>query len=978
MTGSSPHWTNELYPLAACGLLSKLPELRQLRQRADAAVALSIGSSSTSTSISDAPGAELLFHSSRLYDAVRVCVEQDPDIAAQSRQATTLLLASVAMEDYVRSHSTKARLVTSQFSRIARAAAEQAAEAARSEASQDSDAELVQFFTRSGRDQVIDRLLKILEEPESQRQNLSRVVAKYSAVDLAAIVKATKRSCETGDTQRVDGSGPRTLGGVFFREAKRYKASISRAEVSQLLPPPPPLRPYQRDVVGLMLASWGLQATEEVLGRCEEDGAEGGEGGPQEGAQARLARFRALAGGWGGNWLVSAPTNSGKTRMFIEVARGIIASRPPHSACAVVVVLVPNVILTTQHAVAFDSAGLPRTVTGAYSSDNPLSAKAWRAICIAASGGGHHSVVVATAESFLNLLRISKAFMEEVDLLVLDEAHHCKDDHPYAQIMETFYKPPPPPQQQPNGLAVGLGAKRTRVLGVTASPASERDMATLDRRMEELLLRLGPARLHLVDSDDPRVAAVLPEPSRVTARVARRPVDRELMHRLQDFALDAALEIDESLAQVTAVGGTATEDRDQLAQALHVAISACDAAPPGQLLVTRLDPLGQWLSRARNFAARYRCNNLDLTCRLLDVLRKAVELIEDAGFDGALPFLSRKAAVLCSDELAINGGVDGAGSFRAHSVVPFPPAIDTRRHMMVGAAAGAAANGAAARAMQPLAAVQGGGGGGGLPQILASLAGAAVTMPSAHELAVQLEAARVAEGSAPPGNSCPDITLRASKLIKGLLMGEGGLLSNPEMGELLPECFASGELKENTFPKFWALVTYLQRYRDRTKFHGIIFVRTRQAVFHVTDMIRRTLQLQFLEVLELIGHNNTSKRSSLAPEQDRHGRGMNDSQQQQVLRLFKEPGRKVLVATSAAEEGLDVPSCEFVVRYNAAATGIQLLQSRGRARQRVAEFFAILQDGTLDTDLHAKSRQEEANMHEWQRTVAAANRGLLL
>ncbi|PNH08569.1 Protein Dicer [Tetrabaena socialis] len=62
---------------------------------------------------------------------------------------------------------------------------------------------------------------------------------------------------------------------------------------------------------------------------------------------------------------------------------------------------------------------------------------------------------------------------------------------------------------------------------------------------------------------------------------------------------------------------------------------------------------------------------------------------------------------------------------------------------------------------------------------------------------------------------------------------------------------------------------------------------------------------------------------------------MTDGEQQQALQLFRSPGRKVLVATSAAEEGLDVPSCEFVVRYNAAATGIQLLQSRGRARVRL-------------------------------------------
>ncbi len=62
------------------------------------------------------------------------------------------------------------------------------------------------------------------------------------------------------------------------------------------------------------------------------------------------------------------------------------------------------------------------------------------------------------------------------------------------------------------------------------------------------------------------------------------------------------------------------------------------------------------------------------------------------------------------------------------------------------------------------------------------------------------------------------------------------------------------------------------------------------------------------------------------------------------------PGRKVLIATSAAEEGMDVPACEFVVRYNAASTGIQLVQSRGRARQRASEFVAILQVGELVRD----------------------------
>ncbi len=55
------------------------------------------------------------------------------------------------------------------------------------------------------------------------------------------------------------------------------------------------------------------------------------------------------------------------------------------------------------------------------------------------------------------------------------------------------------------------------------------------------------------------------------------------------------------------------------------------------------------------------------------------------------------------------------------------------------------------------------------------------------------------------------------------------------------------------------------------------------------------------------------------------------------------PGRKLLVATNAAEEGLDLPCCEFVVRFSPPSTGIQLVQGRGRARKLGAQYFCLLQ-----------------------------------
>ncbi|GIL92080.1 hypothetical protein Vretifemale_19562 [Volvox reticuliferus] len=743
-----------------------------------------------------------------------------------------------------------------------------------------------------------------------------------------------------------------------------------------MLPPLPPLRPYQRDLVGMVLLSWGLQLPQEIFSAVDAQGRDGGEMemDVEVGVSEEVLRSRWLkmAGGWSSNWLVSSPPNSGKTRMFVEVARGIIQSKPG-GKCALVVVLVPSVILTTQHAVVFDLANLPVTLVGAYSSDNQLTPKVWRALFLAAYSGGHSSVVVATAESFCNLLRTGKAMLSEVDLLVFDEAHHCKEDHPYAVIMAVYN-------------SMSQKAPRPRVLGVSASPSSEKNMATLDRRMDELLRRLN-ARLHLVDSEDPDVASILPEPTHVEVWVAVRQVEQEVMIILQEFALYAAAQIAESLAGIQAVGSTATVDKEQLGQALQAAINTCSvtlASSGRQMMVNYLDPLGQWLSKAREFAEKYRCPNLDLAARLLDIVRKATELVEDAGVEGALPFLGRKVAVLCREEVIANGGVFN-GTIWSRTLPPCPKPTNLRKltfsgamlvavaSASVAAAAAAAADPAAHASAVGTAVTFGGGGGDGgasdLPGILSSLVAASSTMPTARGLEIRVSG-NGSVATPPAENSCGDIPLRVSALLQYLLISSEA--SSRICDKALVEgCFASGELKEEiTFPKFWALLQYLQRYRNKPNFHGIVFVRTRQAVFHVADKIRRAAQLQFVEVLELIGHNSASKRRGLSPEEDRHGRGMSDSQQHQVVCIFKEPGRKVLVATSAAEEGLDVPSCEFVVRYNAAATGIQLLQSRGRARQRAAEFCAILQEGTQDVELHNKSRLEEANMHQWQRNFA--------
>lgn len=86
-------------------------------------------------------------------------------------------------------------------------------------------------------------------------------------------------------------------------------------------------------------------------------------------------------------------------------------------------------------------------------------------------------------------------------------------------------------------------------------------------------------------------------------------------------------------------------------------------------------------------------------------------------------------------------------------------------------------------------------------------------------------------------------------------------------------------------------------------------------------------------------------------------------------------GRKVMVATSAAEEGLDVPSCEFVVRYHAAVSGKQRMQSKGRSRKIGGQYIEIVQqDNTKEVFLHKKSYTEEQNLHKFLEEVSGKPR----
>lgn len=67
---------------------------------------------------------------------------------------------------------------------------------------------------------------------------------------------------------------------------------------------------------------------------------------------------------------------------------------------------------------------------------------------------------------------------------------------------------------------------------------------------------------------------------------------------------------------------------------------------------------------------------------------------------------------------------------------------------------------------------------------------------------------------------------------------------------------------------------------------------------------------------------------------------------------FKKGTINCIFATSVAEEGLDIPDCNLIIRFDLCRTMIQYIQSRGRARQAESTYVHIVEEGNQE---HARA-----------------------
>ncbi|KAK5970215.1 hypothetical protein GCK32_000933 [Trichostrongylus colubriformis] len=126
---------------------------------------------------------------------------------------------------------------------------------------------------------------------------------------------------------------------------------------------------------------------------------------------------------------------------------------------------------------------------------------------------------------------------------------------------------------------------------------------------------------------------------------------------------------------------------------------------------------------------------------------------------------------------------------------------------------------------------------------------------------------------------------------------------------------------------------------------AIVFIRTRRGASVLSEiinkhplMVEEGVRVECIAGLNKGTWETTTKREQL-----------------EKLRRFRDGETRVLIATSVADEGLDVATCNLVIKYNCATNEIAHVQRRGRGRSENSRSILITQNSKL-------VEQEEKNV----------------
>jgi ERCC4-related helicase len=161
---------------------------------------------------------------------------------------------------------------------------------------------------------------------------------------------------------------------------------------------------------------------------------------------------------------------------------------------------------------------------------------------------------------------------------------------------------------------------------------------------------------------------------------------------------------------------------------------------------------------------------------------------------------------------------------------------------------------------------------------------------------------------------------------------------------------------EGEHPKLNTLIEILQQeVREKPDTRIIVFTNYRDTAEMIVSALRDTnAERAGIRAVKFIGQASKAE-----------DKGLKQKEQVEIINQFKEGVYNVLVATSVAEEGLDIPATDLVLFYEPIPSAIRSIQRKGRtARRKVGKVIVLIAKGTKDEAYYWLSRSKERAMRQ--------------
>ncbi|SET11678.1 fanconi anemia group M protein [Methanococcoides vulcani] len=152
--------------------------------------------------------------------------------------------------------------------------------------------------------------------------------------------------------------------------------------------------------------------------------------------------------------------------------------------------------------------------------------------------------------------------------------------------------------------------------------------------------------------------------------------------------------------------------------------------------------------------------------------------------------------------------------------------------------------------------------------------------------------------------------------------------------------------------------------KDKPDSRVIVFTNYRDTSEMVTSVLSK---MEGIRPIKFVGQSSKFR-----------DKGLTQKQQVEIIEKFKAGEYNVLVATSVAEEGLDIPATDLVLFYEPVPSEIRSIQRKGRTgRKHEGRVVVLVTKGTRDEAYYwsctHKERRMQSNMQQWQDRMSSDN-----